>query len=138
MKPRSSAQYAYKIQTVLDEKYLFRGQKSLAEDPQSFQKNQKKLVTDVSKDSKTSLERIRVTPNAFSCANTVSRGTFRGIVGSTMFPPVFFMTPVFLFKMLYQYAQEVFLFLTECFLLLIKLECATELFEVYQINGTRF
>ena len=54
--------------------------KNRAEDTTNCQKNQKKLVTDVLKDPKTSLERIRVPHNAFSCNDTISRGTLRRIL----------------------------------------------------------
>ena len=37
----------------------------------------KKLVTDVLKDPKTSKERVRVAHDAFSCYDTISRGTAR-------------------------------------------------------------
>ena len=44
------------------------------------QKSGKKLVADVLKDPKTSLERIRVAHNAFSCYDAISRGTARQIM----------------------------------------------------------
>ena len=54
--------------------------KNRAEDPQNSQKIRKKLVTDLLKDPKTSLERIRVVHNAFFCYDTISRGTVRRIL----------------------------------------------------------
>ena len=74
LKSRSSAQYAYN-------RYLknnsFEG-KNRAEDPPNCQKkSEKKLVADVLKDPKTSLEQIRVAHNTFSCYDTISRSTVR-------------------------------------------------------------
>ena len=64
LKSRSSAQYAYN-------RYLknnsFEAQKSSGRPPNCQKKSEKKLVADVLKDPKTSLERIRVAHNAFSC-----------------------------------------------------------------------
>ena len=54
--------------------------KNRAEDPQNCQKIRKKLVTDVLKGPKTSLERIRVVHKAFSCYDSISRGTVRRIL----------------------------------------------------------
>ena len=71
---RSSAQYAYK-------RYLknkFRGPKVERKTPQIVKK--KMSGSDVLKDPKTSLERIRVAHKAFSCYETISRGTFRRIL----------------------------------------------------------
>ena len=77
LKSRSSAQYAYN-------RYLknnsFEAQKSSGRPPKLSKKSQKKLVADVLKDTKTSLERIRVAHNAFSCYDTISRGTVRRIL----------------------------------------------------------
>ena len=72
LKSRFSAQYAYK-------RYLknnsFEAQKSSGRPPKLSKKNQKKkIITDVLKDPKTSLERIWVAHNAFSCNKTISRG----------------------------------------------------------------
>ena len=50
--------------------------KNWAEDPTNSQKKiWKKLVADGLKDPKTSLERNRVAHNAFSCYDTIARGT---------------------------------------------------------------
>ena len=49
--------------------------------PKIVKKNQEKtFVTDVLKNPKTSLERLRVTHNAFSCYDTISRGRVRRIL----------------------------------------------------------
>ena len=59
----------------LPEKQQFRGPKIERKTPQMVKKNQKKkIITDVLKDAKTSLERIWVAHNAFSCNKTISRG----------------------------------------------------------------
>ena len=71
LKSRSSVQYAYK-------RYLknnsFEPQKSSGRPPPNCQKkkSEEKLVADVFKDPKTSLERIRVAHNAFSCYEIIS------------------------------------------------------------------
>ena len=76
LKSRSSAQYAYN-------RYLknnsFEAQKLSGRPPKWSKESEKKLVADVLKDPKTSLERIRVAHNAFSCYDTISRGTVRRI-----------------------------------------------------------
>ena len=64
------------IQT-LPEKQQFRGPNRAEDPPNCQKKSEKKLVADVLKDPKTSLERIRVAHNAFSCYETISRGTVR-------------------------------------------------------------
>ena len=57
------------------------GPKNWPEEPQNCpKKSEKKLVTDVLKNPKTSLERIRVAVNAFFCYDTISRGTIRQIL----------------------------------------------------------
>ena len=48
-------------------------------------RSEKKLVTDVLNTLKTSLERIRVAHNTFSCFDTNSRGTLRRIVKKMSF-----------------------------------------------------
>ena len=75
LKSRSSARYAYKC--YLKNNSL-EAQKSSGRPPK-LSKNQK-LVVDVLKDPKTSLERIRVAHNAFSCHEAVSRSTVRRIL----------------------------------------------------------
>ena len=77
-KSRSSAQYAYK-------RYLknnsFEAQKSSGRNPKlTTKKSEKKIVTDVLKDLKTSLERIKVVHNAYSRYDTIFRGTVRRIL----------------------------------------------------------
>ena len=74
LKSRSSAQYAYKLYLKNNN---FEAQKSSGRTPEIVKKIGKKLVTDVLKDPKTSLERIRVAHNAFSCYDTICRGTVR-------------------------------------------------------------
>ena len=110
LKSRSSAQYAYN-------RYLknnsFEAQKSSGRPPNCQKNQKKKLVADVLKDPRTSLERIRVAHNAFSCYDTISRGTVRRILKKIW---RFFKKcckiqfeeekQVFSFKMVYQYAQE--------------------------------
>ena len=77
LKSRSSAQYAYN-------RYLknnsFEAQKLSGRPPKLSKKSEKKLVADVLEDPKTSLEQIRVAHNAFSCYDTISRGTVRRIL----------------------------------------------------------
>ena len=77
LKSRSSAQYAYNCYLKNNS---FEAQKSSGRPPKLSKKSEKKLVADVLKDSKTSLERIRVAHNAFSCYDTISRGTVRRIL----------------------------------------------------------
>ena len=77
LKSRSSAQYAYKRYLKNKVSRL----KNRAEDHTNCpKKSEKKSVTDVLKDPKTSLDRIRVAHNAFSCNDTTSRGTVRRIL----------------------------------------------------------
>ena len=72
-----------------------------------------------SKIIKTTLERIRVAHKAFSCYDTVSRGTVRRILKKYDFFLKEMLQKrqfeeekqVFSFKMVCQYAQEAFLFL---------------------------
>ena len=77
LKSRSSAEHAYS-------RYLknnsFEAQKSSGRPPKLSKKSEKKLVADVLKDPKTSLARISVVHNAFSCYDTISRGTVRRIL----------------------------------------------------------
>ena len=62
----------------LPEKQQFRGPKIERKTPQIVKKkSEKKLVADVLKNPKTSLERFRVAHSAFSCYDTISRGTVR-------------------------------------------------------------
>ena len=81
LKSRSSAQYAYKGYLKNNS---FEAQKSSGRPPK-LSKIRKKLVADVLKDPKTSLERIRVAHNAFSCYETISRGTIRRILKNMEF-----------------------------------------------------
>ena len=83
-------------------------------------KSEKMLVTDVLKDPKTSLEHIRVPHNAFSCNDTISRGTVRRILqkygvsrnaAKSQFEEE---KQVFSFKMVFQYAQQAVLVRAEC------------------------
>ena len=77
LKSRSSAQYAYKRHLKNNS---FEAQKSNGRPPKLSKKSKKKLVADVLKDPKTSLERIREAHNAFSCYETISRGTVRRLL----------------------------------------------------------
>ena len=118
LKSRSRAQYAYN-------RYLknnsFEAQKSSGRPPKLSKKSEKKLVADVLKDPKTSLERIRVAHNAFSCYDTISRGTVRrihkkyGVFSRNAAKKVSLKnkSKCFFFKMVYQYAQEAVLVLAE-------------------------
>ena len=78
------AQFEIKVQCkvclrTLPEKQQFRGPKIERKTPQIVKSSEKKLVIYFLKDPKSSLERIRVTNNAFSCNDTISRGTVRPI-----------------------------------------------------------
>ena len=55
-------------------------QKSSGRRTKLSKKIRKKFVIVVLKDTKTSLERIRVTQNAFSCYDTISRGKIRRLL----------------------------------------------------------
>ena len=96
--------------------------KNREEDPSNCQKKSEKKFADVLKDPKTSLEQIRVAHNAFSCSETISRGTVRrilkkyGVFSRNNEKKSHFEEEKqrFSFKMVYQYAQEAVLFLTEC------------------------
>ena len=76
LKSRSSAQYAYKGYLKNNS---FEAQKSSGIRPNCQKKSEKKLINDVLKDPKTSLERTQVAHNAFFCNDTISRGTVRRI-----------------------------------------------------------
>ena len=124
LKTKSSAKYAYK--RYLKNNSCFEAQKSSGRPPKLSKKNQKKskLVTDALKDPKTSLERIRVAHSAFSCYDTISRGTVRqvlkkyGVFSRNAAKKGQFEEEkqVLSFKVVYQNAKEAYHFLAKsCF-----------------------
>ena len=77
LKAKSTAQSVYK-RYLRNNSYLTK--KSTGQPPQVSEKTEKKLVRDVLKDPKTSLEKIRVKYNSFSTKESLSRTTVRRIL----------------------------------------------------------
>ena len=77
-------QCTVRIKTLLKNN-IYVAHKSIGRPPKFSKKSEKKLINDVLKDHKTSLERIRVAHNAFSCYDTISRDTVRRIFKNLMF-----------------------------------------------------
>ena len=77
LKHRSTAQMAYK-RYIKNKSYL--AAKPTGRLTKTSKKTEKKLIRDVLKNPKTSLERIRVDYNSFSANNSFSRSTVRRIL----------------------------------------------------------
>ena len=106
------------------------------EDPQNCQK----IRIKVSYRHFERFQNLTVAHNAFSCYDTISRGTVRrilkqyGVFSKNAAKKVKFEEEkqVFPFQMVYQYAQKAILFLAECGFLLIKRGYASPLTELIE------